>query len=52
MLHVFTAEQREFYDIESFYAAAEEVDLPFMEEQPDSSMGGQQARPGQWSTQL
>lgn len=25
---VFTSEQRDFYDIESFYAAAEEVELP------------------------
>ncbi len=32
VLHVFTSEQREFYDLESFYGAAEEVDLPFLVE--------------------
>ena len=25
VIHVFTAEQREYYDLESFYGAAEEV---------------------------
>jgi ribosomal silencing factor RsfS len=28
--HVFTAEQREFYNLDDFYALAEEVDLPFV----------------------
>lgn len=37
VVHVFTAEQREFYEIESFYGAAEEVDLPFL--QQDSTTG-------------
>lgn len=27
VIHVFTAEQREYYDLESFYGAAEEVRL-------------------------
>ena len=30
VLHVMTADQREYYDLESFYGAAEEVDLPFV----------------------
>lgn len=29
VIHVLTAEEREYYDLESFYAAAEEVYLPF-----------------------
>ncbi len=29
VVHVLTAEQRERYNLESFYGAAEEVDLPF-----------------------
>ncbi|EFN57620.1 hypothetical protein CHLNCDRAFT_50851 [Chlorella variabilis] len=29
VVHVMTAEQREFYDLETFYGAAEEVELPF-----------------------
>ncbi|KAI3438395.1 hypothetical protein D9Q98_000827 [Chlorella vulgaris] len=29
VVHVMTADQREYYDLESFYGAAEEVDLPF-----------------------
>lgn len=29
VIHVFTAEQREYYDLESFYGAAEEVSLIF-----------------------
>jgi hypothetical protein len=37
VLHVFTPDQREQYDIESFYAAAEEVPLPFVAE---GSLGG------------
>jgi hypothetical protein len=32
VVHVFTADQREHYDIDSFYAAAEEVPLPFLED--------------------
>lgn len=32
VIHVFTAEQREYYDLESFYGAAEEVELPFVQE--------------------
>lgn len=34
VVHVFNGEQRDYYDIESFYAAAEEVDLPFLEQSP------------------
>jgi hypothetical protein len=33
-VHVFNGEQRDYYDIESFYAAAAEVDLPFLEQSP------------------
>ena len=29
VVHVMTADEREYYDLESFYAAAEEVELPF-----------------------
>ena len=39
VVHVFNGEQRDYYDIESFYAAAEEVDLPFLEQ---SSAAAQQ----------
>jgi hypothetical protein len=28
--HVFTAEQREYYNLDDFYALAEEVELPFV----------------------
>jgi len=31
VVHVFTPDQRDHYDIESFYASAEEVDLPFLD---------------------
>eukprot|EP00798_Chlamydomonas_sp_ICE-L_P008203 gene8203-1465_t len=34
IVHIMTPEQREYYDIESFYAAAQEVDLPFPQEAP------------------
>lgn len=38
---MFTPDQRDHYDIESFYAAAEEVDLPFVTERfADSGMSG------------
>lgn len=33
VVHVFTAEQREHYDLDGFYAAAEEVPLPFVDDQ-------------------
>lgn len=29
VVHILTAEQREYYDLETFYGAAEEVPLPF-----------------------
>lgn len=32
VVHVLTAEEREYYDLESFYAAADEVELPFSED--------------------
>ncbi|WPT12459.1 Protein Iojap [Picochlorum sp. SENEW3] len=32
VIHVLTADEREYYDLESFYAAADEVVLPFEEE--------------------
>lgn len=28
--HVFTAEQREYYNLDDFYALADEVELPFV----------------------
>eukprot|EP00879_Flechtneria_rotunda_P011605 GHRR01012122.1.p1 GENE.GHRR01012122.1~~GHRR01012122.1.p1 ORF type:complete len:233 (+),score=64.67 GHRR01012122.1:527-1225(+) len=31
VVQIFTAEQRELYDLDGFYAAAEEVELPFIE---------------------
>ncbi|KAF6258583.1 hypothetical protein COO60DRAFT_1518046 [Scenedesmus sp. NREL 46B-D3] len=41
VVHVFTADQREHYDIDSFYAAAEEVPLSFLGEwQAGSSSSG------------
>jgi ribosomal silencing factor RsfS len=43
VVHVMTPEQRELYDLESFYAAAEEVDLPFLEQQGGGST---------WSTSI
>ncbi|PNH08776.1 NEDD8 ultimate buster 1 [Tetrabaena socialis] len=53
VLHLFTAEQREFYDIESFYAAAEEVELPFGPEGSASEQAGGGAGQGPtWSTKL
>ncbi|GLC46982.1 hypothetical protein PLESTM_002003300 [Pleodorina starrii] len=42
VVHLFTAEQREYYDIESFYAAAEEVELPFGPNAPAGAGAGQQ----------
>jgi hypothetical protein len=38
--HVFTPDQRDHYDIESFYAAAEEVELPFLEARGAADGGG------------
>ena len=38
VIHVLTAEEREYYDLESFYAAAEEVYLPFDEEVSKSNV--------------
>lgn len=32
VVHVLTAEARDYYDLESFYGAAEELDLPFLKE--------------------
>ncbi len=32
VVHVMTADEREYYDLESFYAAADEVPLPFDDE--------------------
>ncbi|KAF5842651.1 hypothetical protein DUNSADRAFT_6121 [Dunaliella salina] len=36
VIHLFTQEQREIYDVEGFYAAAEEVELPFSVQVPGS----------------
>lgn len=30
IVHIFTEEQRELYDLESFYATAEDIELPFL----------------------
>jgi hypothetical protein len=51
VVHVFTPEERERYDVESFYGAAEELDLPFAQGAPGSggSPGGGAAG---WSKQL
>ncbi|KXZ53462.1 hypothetical protein GPECTOR_7g912 [Gonium pectorale] len=55
VLHLFTAEQRDYYDIESFYAAAEEVEVSFGPPGggPPGQSGGaaEQQRPT-WSTRL
>jgi ribosome silencing factor RsfS/YbeB/iojap len=40
VVHVFTPEQREYYDIESFYAAAEELDLPFEAQEQQQQQQG------------
>ncbi|MEW5301999.1 MAG: hypothetical protein WDW38_008632 [Sanguina aurantia] len=48
-VHLFTAEQREYYDLESFYAAAPEVDLPFGNE-PEKEVGTSSLP--QWSTRF
>ena len=37
VMHVLTADQREYYDLESFYGAAEEIDLPFALDVKDRS---------------
>ncbi|KAI8468925.1 MAG: hypothetical protein J3K34DRAFT_293543 [Monoraphidium minutum] len=57
VVHVFTPDQREHYDIESFYAAAEEVPLPFLDGRPapgapSSSGTVGAAGAGSWSKQL
>lgn len=43
VVHVMTAEQRDYYDIEGFYGAAEEVELPF---------AGQENGTIEWNTKL
>ncbi|KAL4448004.1 hypothetical protein ABPG75_005223 [Micractinium tetrahymenae] len=35
VVHILTADQRDYYDLESFYGAAEEVPLPFEEAAAD-----------------
>jgi len=47
VVHLFTAEQRETYDVEGFYAAAEEVDLPFAV----PADGGEAPAKPQWTRQ-
>jgi ribosomal silencing factor RsfS len=44
VVHIFTPEQREYYDLESFYGAAEEVPLPFLEQQSSASSWTSQLR--------
>ncbi len=41
LIHVMSTEQREYYDVESFYATAEEVPLPF-EQEPGAGQQGPQ----------
>ncbi|EFJ41254.1 hypothetical protein VOLCADRAFT_107771 [Volvox carteri f. nagariensis] len=61
VLHLFTNEQREYYDIESFYAAAEEVELPFGQPDQGAPSGRSESGSGQssstssnptWSTKI
>ena len=64
VVHVFTAEQREYYDLDGFYALAEEVELPFageslvggagssgFDQQPFDTDGGMGAA-GLWSKSI
>ncbi len=44
VVHIFTPDQREYYDLESFYGAAEEVSLPFISEQRSSPDWASQLR--------
>lgn len=44
VMHVLTAEERDYYDLESFYGAAEEVELPFAAEA--------ESRLSDWQTKL
>lgn len=44
IVHVFTPEQREYYDLESFYGAAGEVALPFLAEERSSPSWTSQLR--------
>jgi ribosomal silencing factor RsfS len=37
VVHVLSAEMREYYALETFYAAAEEVELPFVQERADAA---------------
>ncbi|KAK9823936.1 hypothetical protein WJX72_006499 [[Myrmecia] bisecta] len=44
VIHAFTSEQRDYYDLESFYGAAEEVELKFLaEERQTQSLGWQKS---------
>ena len=38
IVHIMSVEQREYYDVESFYATAEEVELPFVQESLPAEM--------------
>lgn len=40
VVHVFTAEQREYFDLETFYGAAEEVELPFVSDSAEEQIAG------------
>jgi ribosomal silencing factor RsfS len=48
VVHVFTAEQREFFDLETFYGAAEEVELPFVSDTVEQQTAGDLA----WAQRL
>ncbi|KAK9917473.1 hypothetical protein WJX75_004731 [Coccomyxa subellipsoidea] len=44
VVHIFTPDQRDYYDLESFYGAAEEIPLPFLTEQRTSPDWASQLR--------
>ena len=57
VVHVFTPEQRAHYAVEDFYAAADEVELPFLIGRDEGSGlsgggGGGRGAGGGWSTTL
>jgi ribosome-associated protein len=41
IVHVLSAEMREYYSLESFYGAAEEVELPFVHQEGQGATGWQ-----------
>ena len=47
VVHVMSAEMREHYALETFYSAAEEVPLPFVQAEASAAAGG-----AQWRTEM